>query len=118
MRSYSMVVVVIAALLANQGCSRDPDTESRRIDSHASVVPESIRPALAMAARYGIGDDGDRADAIEAATESELEEFRRVVARYRPDIDRWLDSFGEGDNMPPEAVALMYMMLAHEELNL
>ena len=79
-------------------------------------VPNDLRPLLALAERWGIGDDVDREAALARATKAEQQTLRRAVEAHGSKITEWLDSFGADEAMSDEAAAFMYMQLAVDEL--
>ena len=110
------VVVMVGIVLGGCGPGYDPAPDARSLD--ASMVPNHLRPALPMATRFGIADGGLRGDALDQATPEEIQELTGVVRRYGEEIDRWLDSLDESKDMSDEAAALMFMLLAFEEIGL
>lgn len=112
-----LALMLTCLTVAGAGCAADspPAGEpARRLDPEA--VPESLRGLVPLAERWGIGDDVDRARALERATDAEKEQLREAVDEHGAEITRWLDSFGQGTVMPDEAAAFMYMQLAVEEM--
>ena len=112
-RVLSLLIVACIAGVA-MGCSGGTGPTTSRLD--AAKVPENLRPLVPLAARWGIGDDLERADALAKSTEQERAELRGAVAAHGGEITAWLDSFGRGATMTDEAAAFMYMQLAVEEL--
>ncbi len=119
-RTLFLIPVTIGLLLAAclTGCGQGHESASAEIQLNAVAVPEHLRPALPMARQFGFADGGLRGDALDRASPSELAELMRVVRDYGDDIDRWLDSFPPEVDMTAEAAAMMYMLLAYEELGL
>lgn len=111
------LIVTFLGVAGGAGCAADsppPGEPVRRLDPAA--VPASLRGLVPLAERWGIGDDVDRARALERATDEEKEQLREAVDEHGAEITRWLDSFGQGTVMPDEAAAFMYMQLAVEEM--
>jgi hypothetical protein len=46
------------------------------------------------------------------------QQLTSIVRRYGEEIDRWLDSLDESEGMSDEAAAMMFMLLAFEEIGL
>ena len=61
------------------------------VDLDPGRVPTAVRPLLPLARRWGISDDGYRADAVRTATRAELASLVDVVdGSSGPDLDAWL----------------------------
>ncbi|TVR93330.1 MAG: hypothetical protein EA418_12170 [Wenzhouxiangellaceae bacterium] len=121
MKSTMVLIPAIISLLmvvCLSGCGQSDKSASTEIQLDAAAVPEHLRPALPMAMRFGFADGGFRDDALDRASPSELSELMRVVREYGDEIDRWLESFPPEVDMSDEAAAMMYMLLAYEELGL
>lgn len=78
-------------------------------------VPADLRHLVALAEKWGIGDDVDRIAKVDAATPAERQELSRAIAPHHSRITAWLNSFGEGE-MTDEAAAFMYTQLALDEM--
>jgi hypothetical protein len=61
----------------DQGTNRDGGSHLE-----ASRVPEAMQRWLGLAERWGIGDDFDRCNAVEAASESDLRELLSFEQDY------------------------------------
>jgi hypothetical protein len=109
---------LMLGLLTAQGCGEGSSPNAEKGGSAASAVPEHLRPALPVAKRFGFGDAGLRAEAIETASEAEIQELRQTVARFGDEIGRWLDSVDPDLAMSDDAAALLFMLLAHDEIDL
>ncbi len=121
MKKAIVLILTITGLLiaaAITGCGQSYESANAEIQLDPAAVPEHLRPALPMAKQFGFADGGFRGDALDRASPSELAELMRVVRNYGDDIDRWLDSFPPEADMTEEAAAMMYMLLAYEELGL
>jgi hypothetical protein len=79
-------------------------------------IPAELRHLAPLAGVWGIGDDVDRGAKVEASTPAERSALRTAVLPHDTSITAWLDSFGQGNVMPDEAAAFMYMRLAIEEM--
>lgn len=111
------IAVVFLALVGPLGCGRVSTLDSgSRSELNAAHVPDDLRHLLPLAKRWGIGDDMDRAAALERASDEELQTLRDAVQTHSAAITHWLDSFSSGAAMSDEAAAFMYMQLAVEEL--
>jgi hypothetical protein len=112
--------VLLLPIIFGSGCTgnQQENTRSKVTNINAEMVPEKLRPLIPLAEKWGQGDDGDREDVTSAATPAERAELRSALARYGDDITAWLDSFGDGRDMPDEAAAFMYMQLAAEEFDI
>jgi hypothetical protein len=82
---------------------------------NAENVPADLRHLVALAQRWGIGDDVDRNAAVDRATAAERAELEQAISPVDARITAWLNSFGQ-QPMPDEAAAFMYMQLALEEM--
>ncbi len=112
---FVLLLLVVLTMVACGGNS-PPDAEVTILNP--SAVPENLRPAIPVAQRFGIGDDGYREDALHAASDAEIQELRQTVVRHGAEIDRWLNSLDPDQEMSDEAAAFMYMLVAHEEIGL
>ena len=79
-------------------------------------IPADLRHLAPLASVWGIGDDVDRGTKVEASTPAERAALRAAVLPHDTSITAWLDSFGQGNVMPDEAAAFMYLRLAIEEM--
>ena len=53
-------------------------------------VPSNLRHLAPLAKRWGISDDGYRADALKAATPQELGQLKGAVSDHDDLLDEWL----------------------------
>lgn len=113
------VAAVLICVVGLLGCG-PASTPGGAQESEFNVanVPAELRDLAPLAKRWGIGDDVQRAEALEHASVEERQALRQTVEEHGAEITRWLDSFGPGAKMPEEAAAFMYMQLAVEELPL
>ncbi|TVQ36458.1 MAG: hypothetical protein EA370_08190 [Wenzhouxiangella sp.] len=121
MNEKAILLMALAGLLVAiglAGCDQGHEPTAATVQLDSAAVPEHLRPALPMARQFGFADGGLRADALDRASPSELEELLRIVRQHGEGIDRWLDSFPPDADISDEAAAMMYMLLAHEELGL
>ena len=81
-----------------------------------TVIPAELRHLAPLASVWGIGDDVDRGTKVDGSTPAERTALREAVLPHDARITAWLDSFGQGNVMPDEAAAFMYMRLAIEEM--
>ncbi len=95
--------------------SAQEQSPTSRYELRAEDVPASLRHLVPLAEKWGIGDDVERGEFIEQASNSERQELMRALAPHQNAITAWLDSF-ESDPMTDEAAAFMYMQLAAEEM--
>lgn len=77
-------------------------------------VPAEFRPLIPWAQKLGIGDDRVRTRAFAALPPQELAEVRSQVEPFASAVHAWLDGFDPA-GMPPEAAALMDLLLGLEE---
>jgi len=108
------VLTITGIAIAAMGCGGGSGATASRLD--AAKVPESLRSLMPLAARWGIGDDLERAAALSKSTEPERAALREAVAAHGGEITAWLNSFGPGAPMTDEAAAFMYMQMAVDEL--
>jgi hypothetical protein len=97
---------------------RDPGTPRSRAGVPTldlGKVPADLRHLVPLVQQWGIGDDVDRSERIQRATEAERSELRAAFGPRAQRITEWLDSY-RGQNMPDEAAAFMYAQLAIEEM--
>ena len=78
-------------------------------------VPESLRDLIPLARKYGIGDDGDRSDLINAASPEELSELQNKVSPRQQEISDWLDTFPE-HRITDTAAFFLYLGSACDEV--
>lgn len=80
-----------------------------RIAIDARSVPEDLRDLIAMAEKWGIGDDVARVDFEQKSSEAERSEFRDALRGRTARVTAWLDSFRP--EPPSEAGAIFMTML-------
>lgn len=123
MRGETMIrlLVTLAALsvLACGGSSAEDPQTSGEVDSRYEIdamdVPDALRSLIPLAARWGLGDDLERAEYVGQATTADRDALRTAIRPHQERITAWLDSFGAGP-VSDEAAAFMYMQLAIEEM--
>jgi hypothetical protein len=69
--------------------------EVDRID--LTILPPQLHSLIPLIRRWAISDDGDRADALDDASPSELEELVSTVESHFGDIDQYLGRIGNQD---------------------
>jgi hypothetical protein len=114
----ALAVASILGAACGGSSAEDPQTSgdvASRYEIDATSVPDDLRSLIPLAARWGIGDDLERADYVEQASAADREALRAAVQPHQARITAWLDSFGT-DPMSDEAAAFMYMQLAIEEM--
>lgn len=82
-------------------------------------MPPAVRPLLALADRWGIGDDYDREVAVESATTEERKALIDAVAAAPDELWDWLageESWAMEPN--PEYIAVTNMTMAYESARL
>jgi hypothetical protein len=115
------IVLALAVLIS--GCTTDRPGDSgetaQQPTSTYSVqsdnVPEGLRHLVPLAKKWGIGDDVERGEFIERASDADRQALMDAIAPHQNEITAWLDSFGTSP-MTDEAAAFMYMQLAVEEM--
>ena len=119
----SLAIGALLATIAAGACSggetpRDSSigVNGARATLDTTKIPEDLRHLAPLAQEWGIGDDVDRGDKVDASTPAERETLRQAVGPHHARITAWLDSFGDGASMTDEAAAFMYMQLALEEM--
>jgi hypothetical protein len=76
-------------------------------------VPEPVRPLIPLAERWGIGDDGYRDEAVEAASPTELDELLDALAGPAGDaMYDWLAGPAAEATVTEEYVAFSAMAMA------
>jgi hypothetical protein len=76
-------------------------------------VPENVRALTPLAERWGIVDDAERADALEAASDAELREISDSVSAAVEDLEAWLAGVESESLNPSDAyVAFTCLMMA------
>jgi hypothetical protein len=81
-------------------------------------VPEPFRSLLPVARRWGIGDDGYRWDAIEAASAADLSVITEAVDRGGDALYDWLAGSEAVGTPTNEYVALTCLTVAYDEARL
>ena len=115
-------LIALTAILI--GCTGERPGETReqapaQTATHqlqADNVPPNLRHLIPLAERWGIGDDVDRAEFGERATDADRQALVKAIAQHQAAITAWLDSFGTRP-LTDEAAAFMYMQLAVEEIS-
>jgi hypothetical protein len=69
-------------------------TEARVLDE--SVVPESLRSLVPLAAQFGIGDDIARIRALEMMPDGFVDQLQFDMAAVEEALDNWLTSLANG----------------------
>ena len=80
----------------------------------ADRVPAEFRHLIPWAQQLGLGDDRVRSRAFAVLAPQERARIRSKVEPFGVVIHAWLDRFAPAE-MPPEAAALMYLLLGLEE---
>ena len=118
--SRVLISAMLAALVA--GCATDrPDGNSEEggaestYDMQAEGVPVNLRHLISLAEKWGIGDDVERGEFIEAASAEERQALLEAITPHQREITGWLDTFG-ANPLSDEAAAFLYMQLAVEEM--
>jgi hypothetical protein len=78
-------------------------------------VPESLRDLIPLARRFGISDDGERDEIMQAASAEELSELETRVMPRQQEIADWLDSFPEME-ISDTAAFFLYLGSACDEV--
>jgi hypothetical protein len=81
-----------------------------------SRIPDALRPLVPLTKRWAISDDEKRANKLARASAHTRERLIQTVEPLFPEINRYLDSFGD-DTMPEEAVLIMYLAEAVAEIS-
>ena len=88
------------------------------IDFDPKRVPQAFRSLLPVARRWGIGDDGYRWDAVQAASAEDLSDIADAVDRGGEALYDWLAG-PEAEGTPTnEYVALTCLTMAYDEARL
>lgn len=88
----------------------------RTIKIRRERVPLDLRRVIPLARKWGLGDDPSRGDLVDAASPSDRKQLRAgLPVKVRRRISQWLDTFGDGAAMTPEAGHFMYLLEAYEE---
>lgn len=88
------------------------------VELDARRVPPALGELLPLARRWGIGDDGYRSAAVEAATPAERTEIVAAVDRLDAALDEWLVGPAADDSPTREYVALTCLTMAYDEVRL
>jgi hypothetical protein len=78
-------------------------------------VPAHLRHLVALAEKWGLGDDIIRNDLIDGSSSVEKRELHDALYEPFQGITEWLDSYA-GRPLSPEAEAFMYMQGALDEM--
>lgn len=89
-----------------------PKDKEEKID--LTKLPHEFHKLIPLIKKWGIGDDVQRIEKLEKISLKEKREFYRIFKPYFPKINSYLNSFGE--NLPEEAVVLMYAAEAAAEV--
>lgn len=81
-------------------------------------VPENLCDLIAMAEKWGVGNDIIRSEIEENASDMEKEAFRAKLKGRTKQVTDWLDSYGAEQPMPEEAAHFMYMLESLDEMGL
>ena len=73
-----------------------------------ATVPEVLRPIIPLTKRWAIGDDKKRTRRFAKASARTKERLIHTVKPLFPEIERYLDSFGD-DPIPEEAALIMHL---------
>lgn len=112
-----LIVEVIVFMLTGKDFGIFQSTEPV-VESVLNVaeVPDSLRNLVPLAKKWGIGDDGDRGDILEAASAQELEELGKRVGPRMQEIADWLDTYSEEQMAQSDTAGFyLYLMCAYEE---
>ncbi len=81
-------------------------------------MPQNLRDLVALAYKWGIGDDAARSEFEETASDEEKERFRATLTGRTRQVTEWLDSF-PADAVHPGAFSnFTYMIEALAETDL
>jgi hypothetical protein len=84
----------------------------------AERVPAALRHLVPLAEKWGIADDIIRQDFESKSSQRAKATLRSSLKGFNGRVTAWLDSVPKGREMPPEAVAFMYMQVSLEEMGL
>jgi len=59
-------------------------------------IPANLHPLIPLIKKWSVSDDNDREQLVDEATEKEKKRLVKTVAPYTPEINKFLDSFGDG----------------------
>ncbi|MET3377486.1 hypothetical protein ABIC89_006567 [Variovorax boronicumulans] len=91
----------------------DVPEEAKPPSLRAAAVPEGARPYLALAQRFGIGDDGYRSEVVENLSEDDQNALLGYRHQYPDAVDAWLCGEESKSSSPsPEYVAFTCLYLA------
>lgn len=96
-----------------QFCGEERDRAVSAFDE--SVVPESIRPLVPLARRFGVGDDVCRRLFVAGATRAERAGALRRATPLLPEIEAWIARF-EPASFPPAVAAFFWLLDALEQM--
>ena len=71
-----------------------------------STLPEGLRMLIPHIRRWAVSDDGERAELLQEASRSDLEDLVQTVEIHFENINQYLDSFGKSGPTEPAALAL------------
>ena len=76
-------------------------------------VPESLRPLVPLAERFGVSDDLMREDLVAKSPAEELADMRRAVEAHADAFDEWLAGpAAEGPHFTNEYIAFTCLRMA------
>ncbi len=111
----ALTVLVIGCATERPDGNADEVGAESTYDLQTESVPANLRHLIALAEKWGIGDDVERGEFIESATAEERQELIDAITPYQGAITAWLDTFGTNP-LSDEAAAFLYMQLAVEEM--
>lgn len=81
-------------------------------------IPEPVRDLAPYAEVWGVGDDGDRDELVEAAPDVARADLKAIFASRDAQLEDWLAGpAADGPEYSPEYVAFVNMMMAYEYLS-
>src|SRR4051812_16011844 len=94
---------------------RLPSPEAKPPSLDIASVPLAVRPFIALAEKYGIGDDGYREDVVAGLDAEEREELTSFLNASPNELWDWLSGPASFDQSPsPEYLAFSCLVLAAE----
>jgi hypothetical protein len=92
-----------------------PDAQPPRLDP--AQVPADFRHLIPLAERYGVSDDGYRADMLDSITADERAELVRFLADYDNALDAWLAGpESDGPTFSDAYIAFSSLRMAADEV--
>jgi hypothetical protein len=95
-------VLAAISILANLVGTAESELDSVDL----SVLPPQFHDLIPYIRRWAISDDGERSELTDEALKTELEELVTAVKPRLPEIDKYLDSFGQKGPSEMAALAL------------